>query len=306
MTTLTVFEWNAWDRFLITHVAPTARPITVMPGGCIGPADLAVEAPMVHINLSRPMTAFPDYFEWLETYAAAGTPVLNGYFGSIDKWAVQDACELAGLPTVRAGRDGEGDEPLVIKARANHYGRYERRLPRELIGDMEPPPWPYPERVHRLLRKDVPAEAWEDPRFAVERFIGNQAGKFMRCYVAGTYAAAAVSYSPDLVKEMDQRFCTELFSTDCANLLPLASDDPLAVTYRLAQQMRVDFAALDLAVAEDGSVYPVDLNTTPIWGNETDLNPRLISELRTAFAKLIASGSQFRPEDNGSSTQALC
>jgi hypothetical protein len=57
--------------------------------------------------------------------------------------------------------------------------------------------------------------------------------------------------------------------------------------------MRVDFAAIDLALDEDGLPYPLDLNTTPVWGRRADLNPRLIGELIEAFRPLLAGGSRY-------------
>ncbi|MDQ1159483.1 glutathione synthase/RimK-type ligase-like ATP-grasp enzyme, partial [Sphingomonas sp. SORGH_AS 950] len=298
MTQLTVFEWNAWDRFLITHAVPNAKAITVEPGSELRMADSDVEAAMIHVNLSRPAAAFPNFVQWRADLEARGRPVLNGYFESIDKWALQAACAAAGLPIVRTGPDGDPDELLVVKARANHYGRYERLLPAELTQDMVPPLWPYPERVHQFARKDLPQEYWHDSRITVERYIGNVTGTFQRSYVVGDYVAVATSHSDRLVKEMDQRLCCGLQSTQDASQLPLAPDNALAISHRLASELRVDFAALDLVLDDQGNVYPIDLNTTPVWGSETDLNPTLIAEVRAAFAELIERGGRFGPCDS--------
>lgn len=285
-----VFEWFAWDRFLITHILPNARRIPVLPGFNLSDLDTCAAPAMVHVNLSRPGSAFPDYVAWLARYEQAGSPVVNGYFESIDKWVIQEACKLAGLPHVRAGRHGDPEETLIIKVRANHRGRYERQLPVEITGELAPPSWPYPDRVHKLKRNEIPDNVWEDPRITVERYIGNAQGRFRRAYVAGEYVAVAMSHSPDLVKEMDHRRGVELISTPDASQRPLNERDPLSVAYQLARTMRVDFGALDLAVDDSDIVYPVDVNTTPVWrgGGEG-----LIHELSEAFASLIEKGSRY-------------
>lgn len=298
MPKLQVFEWFAWERYLITHVAPDAERVPVTPGEALCAVAQRAAPAIVHVNLSRPRTVFPDYEEWLRRYEELGLPVLNGYCPSIDKWAVQEACASAGLPEVRAGRGGDPGEMLIIKSRANHIGRYDRLLPAEMIGDMAPPPWPYPERVHRLARRDVPDALWNDRRIAIERYIGNAQGRFQRAYIAGDYAAVATSTSPKLVKEMDHRGGVDLVSTAAARERPVDPRDSLSIAVRLAEAMRVDFAALDLALDDAGAAYPIDLNTTPVWGKAPALNPRLIGELIEAFGSLLANGSLYGPARN--------
>lgn len=295
MPRLQVLEWHAWQGFLITYVAPDAERMTVKPGSnlcSLAPPSAPV---LLHVNLSRPRTVFPDYQRWLAEHEEMGLPVLNGYCISIDKWAVQDACSAAGLPCVRAPRGGDPDEMLIIKTRANHRGLFERELSSDLVGEMLPPPWPHPERVHRLKRRDLPDAVWEDDRIAVERYISNAQGRFQRAYVAGEYVAVATSFSPRLVKEMDHRNGVELVSTTTASARPLDDRDPLAIAFRLAREMRVDFAALDLALDDAGIVYPIDLNTTPWWGMHPEFNPRLIGELIEAFEPLARRGSRYVP-----------
>lgn len=294
MPRLQVFEWQAWQHFLITHVVPDAERLTVTPGSALRVTHPPVAA-LIHVNLSRPHDVFPDYDRWLGEYERIGLPVLNGYVASIDKWAVQDACVAAGLPQVRAPREGDPDEVLIIKARANHRGLYERELPPEMVGDMSPPAWPYPERVHRLRRRDVHEALWDDPRIAVERYVANREGRFQRAYVVGDYVAVATSTSPKLVKEMDHRKGVDLVSTTAASGRPVDRRDPLSIAFQLAREMRADFAALDLALDDMGMVYPIDLNTTPTWGWRSDLNPRLIGELTEAFRPLIQHGSRYMP-----------
>lgn len=295
MPRLQICEWYAWQRFLITHVVPDAERVTVTPGLELSSSTRLSGPAMIHVNLSRPRTVFPDYERWLAAYEDIGLPVLNGYCPSIDKWAVQDACAAAGLPQVRAAREGDPGEALVIKSRANHCGSFEQKLPPELVGDMWPPPWPYPERVHALSREEVSDAIWDDPRIAVERHISNPEGRFQRAYVAGDYVAVATSSSPGLVKEMDQRGRVELVSTTAAAARPLDPRDSLSVAFHLAREMRADFAAIDLALDDAGIAHPIDLNTTPAWGLETDLNPRLIAELSDAFRPLTERGSRYAP-----------
>lgn len=295
MAILQVFEWCAWDGFLITHVMPTAQRIPVAPTLLLPGADEFDGTPLLHINLTQPGRAFRNFDAWLTGFERAARPVLNGYFGSIDKWAIQAACKAQGLPDVRADRGGNPAELLVMKARANHYGRHERSLSAAIVGDMAPPPWPYPERVHCLPRSAIPITAWDDPRMTIERYISNRDDCFIRAYVAGDYVAAVTSHATGLVKEMDQTKAVGTISSFAGHERTFDCRDPLFVAHRLAQAMRVDFGALDLAVDDDGLLHAIDLNTTPAWGFESNLNPRLISELGDAVAGLAQVGSRFCP-----------
>ncbi len=305
MPQLQVFEWFAWEDYLITHIAPGAARVPVTPGIRLCSVKQRGAPAIVHVDLSRPRTVFPDYEHWLMSYEQLGLPVLNGYCLSIDKWAVQDACAAAGLPQVRAARDGDPDEMLIIKTRANHIGKYERLLAPEVAGDMSPPPWPYPERVHRLARRDVPDAMWDDPRIAVERYITNAQGLFQRAYVAGDYVAVATSASPKLIKEMNHRKGVDLISTTSASERPNDPRDSLSAAFRLAQAMRVDFAALDLALDDAGIPHPIDLNTTPAGWEDPTVNPRLIGELIDAFDSLLANGSRYSPARKSSDVERI-
>jgi len=289
MSDLDIFEWLAWDRFLAVIATRDPNRITVTPGSVLGlPEDDGPPA-LLHVNLSRPEIAFPNYAEWIARYEELGRPVINGYCASIDKWSIQEACEAAGLPHVRIAREGDPGELVIAKTRANYGGLAEAKLDPKLAGGLAPPPWPYPQRVQLFRRDAVPAAMWDDPRMTVERYVRNSKGRFRRAYVVGDYVAVATSYSDDVLKTMEQRDGVDLVSVKSAKDLPYDPRDPISVTYRLARAMRVDFAALDLALDEDGVNHPIDVNTTPSWGR--DHNPRLIQELTEAMAVLIDRGS---------------
>jgi hypothetical protein len=291
MPVLDIFEWLAWDRFLAVIAVRDANRITVTPGSALIPAQAGAPAALCHVNLTRPEIAFPNYREWLASYEELGRPVLNGYCSSIDKWSIQEACAGAGLPHVRVGREGDPGEMVIAKTRANYGGLAEEKLDPALVGDLSPPPWPYPQRVQLFRRDEVPAAMWDDPRVAVERYVCNSTGRFRRAYVVGDYVAAATSHSADILKTMEQRNGVDLVSVKSARDIPYDPRDPLSVAYRVAQAMRVDFAALDLAVDEDDVNHPIDVNTTPSWGR--DHNPRLILEVTEAMAVLIERGSLY-------------
>ena len=292
MTRLQVVEWSAWDRFLIRHVAPDAVRLPVEPGAPLGNlGDVAAPA-LLHVNLSRPGSVFPDMDRWLQRFAAAGCRVLNGYCASIDKRAVQDACRAAGLPVVRAARDGDAHEQLIVKTRANHRGLFERDLPAGLAGELCAPLWPYPERVHRLRRADVPDALWRDPAVVVERYVDNRDGRFQRAYVVGDWIALATSWSPVLVKEMDHHLPVAIEMAAGAATRALYMRDAATVAARLARAMRVDFGAIDLALDDAGVAHPIDVNLTPWWGGEI-LSPDLIDAIGAALVSLTQTGSRY-------------
>jgi hypothetical protein len=291
MPVLNIFEWSAWDGFLLTHAVPGAHRISIMPGSTLSLAAASAPPAFIHVNLSQPATAFPNYFEWLASYADTNVPVINGYCASIDKWSVQKACTDAGLPHVRTARHGEPDEILIAKSRANYGGLFEGKIAANLVGEIAPPDWPYPQRVQLFRREEVPPAMWDDARLTVERYVSNPAGQFRRSYVVGHYVAAATSFSEQTLKTMDHRGGVDFISIKSAKDRPYDPRDPLSVTYKIAQAMRVDFAALDLAVDEHGVNHPIDVNTTPSWGE--DRNPQLIHELGEAMELLIENGSLY-------------
>ena len=291
MPNLDILEWLAWNQFLAVLAVPDANRITVTPGQALPPATANAPAALLHVNLSRPDQAFPNYDDWLGSYEALGRPVINGYCASIDKWSVQAACAEAGLPCVRTGRDGDPGELVIAKSRANYGGLAESKLSADLVGDLSPPPWPYPERVQLFRRDKVPPEMWDDPRLTIERYVSNAQGWFRRTYIVGEYIAAATSRSEGVLKTMAHDDGVDLVSVKSFRDFSDDPRDPLSVTYRVAQAMRVDFAALDLAMDENGVNHPIDVNTTPSFAG--DHNPQFIQEMAEAMAVLVATGSRY-------------
>lgn len=285
----TVLEWGAWGGFLVNHVLPDARRLVAWPGEGL---HASADGPLLcHINRTRPRTAYPDLEAWCAARAERGFPPCNGYCTTIDKWAVQEACGRLSLPLARAVPGGDPDERLAVKARANHGGKHDDSAERPPVGLPSPPGWPYPGRIWVLPRREVPDAAWKHAAIAIERFITNRTGTFHRAYVAGRYVGAATSRSQRTMKEMLHRTSDGFRS--CADGAALSDDDrdPLSVAFRLAQGMCADFAAIDLAVDDEGTAFAVDVNTTPWWGD--DSNSQLISGLRDAFAALAQTGSLY-------------
>ena len=280
----TVVEWKAWEGFLIRRVLPTARRVGARPGLAIDVLEDTGGPTLLHINLTRPRSAFPYFDAWLADNEERGIVVLNGRLDSIDKWAVHDACASADLPMTRARIEGDPDSKLVVKMRANHLGKHDRSLPPSLLGAPSPPSWPYPERIRIMRRSEVGRDIWEDPRLAIEQFITNQAQRFHRAYVVGRYVCAATACVEGLQKELNHENGEAFRSVDDGLALPIDNRDPLSVAYRVARAMNADYAAIDLVEDDAGLIYAIDLNATPWWGNDT--NDRLIDEIRAAFIVL--------------------
>lgn len=289
MPALNIFEWSAWNRFLAVTLMPNAQRVKVTPGFALNLAETVGPASLLHVNLSRPNRAFPNYIEWLDRHRQLGKPVINGYCASIDKWSVQESCARTGLPCVRASQFGDAAEMMIVKSRANYGGLSEKKLSADLVGDLKPSAWSYQQRVQLFRRDQVPSGIWDDSSLTVERYVSNPTGRFRRAYVAGDYVAVATSRADDVLKVMDHSAGVDLVSDTLGKNLSLDPRDPLSVAYRIAQAMRVDFAAIDLAVDENDINYPIDVNTTPSWGDDHD--PRLLRELADAMAILVEKGS---------------
>ncbi len=282
---LAVIEWLAWKRFLISFVDLRARRIPILPGARLmdsGRSLSNAQKILLHVNVTCQGRFFSDRDAFRRWASGQGIVLLNDRVESTDKWSLQEKCAHHGLASARASLNGDPDEILVVKTRANHCGRPERRLEDKYLGDMQRiEHWPFASRIELAPRRRIAPNIWNHSGLTVERYVGNSAGQFHRAYVLGDYVAAATSQCAGVLKEMDHRTKHSFCSTfDGASLEP-SNTEVLSVAYRCARSLSADFAAIDIAEDESGTLYPIDLNVTPWWGD--DSNERLIRELRQAL-----------------------
>jgi glutathione synthase/RimK-type ligase-like ATP-grasp enzyme len=144
--------------------------------------------------------------------------------------------------------------------------------------------WTAPERVIVARRRNVDPQVWAASSLTVERFINNPAGRFHRAYLLGDRVAVATSHASNPFKDMVHNQDTALATTEAAHLRASSLQDPIHVAQRIATAMEIDYAAIDLMEDEAGVIYPVDVNTTPYWGDLS--NPALIDHLKAGWRQL--------------------
>ena len=128
------------------------------------------------------------------------------------------------------------------------------------------------------------------PDLAIERYTGNSLGRFARLYVAGDNHVLCTDRSGALVRRMNNAADRYDYLLDRANMVDPRLGELLpdsAVAAGLAAlaviiAMGIDYGAIDLVEAEDGTSYVVDVNLTPYWGQGGE-DLRILKHLRAGL-----------------------
>ncbi len=279
---LYVYEWRAWDKFLIRDVAPTARPLPARIGDD-GEAVLArlgddARCLLFHLPLSRTRRLPLDRPRLRQALAERGIAVLNARVTDATKRAIQRHCRRLGLPCAAAPRDGDPDELLIVKSNDNYGAAYEKELTadeRAFLGLDDPSGAPDATGYPVLPRREVPPGAYSDPTLSVERYIANRENAIYRVYVAGNRIVVGEYVSTATIKKgattVKRRFWYE---SAAVSLSPGDGPDPTAggpasrrllveTVTRFAVGFGLDFGALDVARSDAGDYYVIDVNVTP-------------------------------------------
>jgi hypothetical protein len=221
-----------------------------------------------------------------------GIQLLNVQVTDISKQAVQRQCVELGLPGADAPREGDSDELLIIKTNLNWGGANEDRFsPRErrMLGLPPPTTVMGSSTDYKVMKRaKVPARYWNDARFAVEKFIRNEAESWHRLYVCFNRMILTYAKSPGLIKKFSIGMPRADFSlrrtVPCkTNVYP--SDFPLNRIIRFIDGIGLDFGAVDIVHDDNGGYFVVDINTTP---HLTGAPKGFIEHLRGSTAKTSA------------------
>jgi len=207
--------------------------------------------------------------------------VLNGHVIDISKRWVQAACQHCGLPSTFADRDGRTDELLIVKTNSNYGGESELTLTvseraflqiNKLNGEVSADAQSY--KIYK--RCELTEQVWSDENLVVERFVTNHNNIFFRVYVLyhAVVVEAAVSY-PFVKRMCDgmprsifffQNFrAVELYPSLDALRLPGLPADLISSVRRFCKHVSLEFGTIDMVMDDAGTVFIVDVNTTPFW-----------------------------------------
>ncbi len=297
---IVIYEWRAWDGFLLPTMFPGASRITARIGECA--SDVALQIPPTvtlfcfHLDLTHTSAIPVDRSILGQRLRRLGIAVVNGSTIDISKRNVQLCCRACGLPTTEASCKGDPDELLIVKTDLNYGGHSERELnpsERLLIGLNS---LTEPSRTSRSYtlsrRRDVPAEVWRCPELVIERFVANDADLFFRAYVFFDRIVVTAALARDFLKELcwgiprqDFYFNGEVPASAAPQTYDLSSycdEGEVTVNVPSLRQfcrcIGLDFGAIDIVVDNERRWHIVDANATPFW-NRPDLDPSIVQFL---------------------------
>lgn len=286
------YDLSHWQGFLLPVVVPSTSRMTVVVGESTNdilgrlPANFS-GAFAFHINLTDSSRCPESRTELVAELHSRGIQTLNADVLDISKRFVQAACRRAGLMTTTAPPEGDASELLIVKTNRNYGGVPEARLSGDDLDTLAISPHAiHKQPDHGYLvapRRDVPAAAWDDPNFVVERYIENRSQLFYRIYVLCNRFAISEGRERAWVKTIGRsdRQRLLLFSVDSAGQIdatvPPDLQPAIDAVLRFVSLTGMDFGCVDMMRDDDGRFYIVDMNTTATWGSETEV--RIIQHL---------------------------
>ena len=130
-----VYEWNAWDGFLISLLVPEA---TILHAGINHPLTEILDALptdaqnfLFHLDCTI-TTRFPACrLQLISILEERGIGIFNHDSSDITKKTIQKQCASLHLNTTLAGPDGDPNEQLIVKTNFNFGGKNEQTLSEE-------------------------------------------------------------------------------------------------------------------------------------------------------------------------------
>jgi len=305
---LVVYQWEAWDGFMIDTLAPHAIVREASPTeDVVKLLDSLPSTPGVflfHLNVSI-TESFPlQRHDLIAGLHERGWITCNEQVTDISKQAIQARLMSAGCRSVLGHEDGSADELMIIKSNYNYGGEGERKLPEAIRSRLGIEDLPSSGLEYATSRRDeIPGEAWRDPSLTIERFVGNKRGHYCRAWIAGERTHLIQLSCPDEIKTVGGSQLVGLWNArfDSASTLPdPIADGAMTEVIRGSNALALDFGAIDVMLNEAGEPFIVDVNTTP-WGRlhtgwEVSGFPDYVHHLSAGSAKALSrSKSLLRP-----------
>lgn len=290
---LAVYEWNAWNRFLLPAVFPACQRLEAdwrdVAAAVLGRLDDGIRAFLFQVNLSRTGRYPVERRQLVDGLEERGVKVLNRELDDIRKSRLHVLLEKAGLPSAKAPREGDDDEYLMLKTDLNYGGRYERGLEKEErlalgLGGNEIPLADWSD--YRVVpRCEIPDACWEMPGLVVERWVRNPDDRFYRAYVGGERLVVVKAVDEQPIQKVGASPGNLNILLDRRRLAELEHSDhlptPLIHTLRrFFCHVPLEFGCIDI-LYDDQGYFVVDLNTTPYGGKA--LPQEVLEHLRGGF-----------------------
>jgi hypothetical protein len=282
-----VYEWAAWEGFLIRALLPEAIRLAATPQDTwMGVLDVLPQAAnrfLFHLNLSDCRRLPRGRMRLVQELRMRGIDPVNAGCLDIRKRSLQPMLAMHGLRTTSASPEGERGTMVIVKTDHNYGGFSERSLDPVVLSDLQiVPPSSTIETAdayRTMPAEDVPVDWWEDESLAIERFITNSADRIFRIYLAGTHVVVTEARSPEQVKKMRVGITRSdyLCSTTRRSWPSILPDDLYEQFTGAVEIFGLRFGALDVVVDDECRCYVIDVNPTPYWGNEA--RPALIAHL---------------------------
>lgn len=295
---LCVYNFKAWDGYLIESLFPNAQPVDAEPGESAKevlaklPSDVTHFA--FHLCVSR-KDRFPlSRNSLVQELDSRGVSVLNGCVVNTTKRHIHAACQKAGLPYLAASRNGPLDELLVAKSNYNYGAEAERCLEpaqRRALAIEDPSINITHARDYRFIHRcDVPADFWNDQGVIIERYVSNANDFIYRVYVCGQHVVVWRTAERSLLKKLQNVISSEkaFFFKIGRELKCIASEFEYSTTLLtllgiFIEESRLDFGALDVVYEEPDAYFVIDINDTPYWGGGPHLHSHFLVFLRNGL-----------------------
>jgi hypothetical protein len=287
-----VYEWKAWDAFLLGYVLPDA---VVLHGNLFEePSDVLSQVPadtthfFFQVNVSLKANAPTARSSVCEALSERGIKVVNQRMLNLTKRHLQLELQRIGLPNVLAERNGSPSERLIVKTNENAGAEFERTLDEATLRALQlslPSDSIQSARDYAVLTREcLQEEWWLDPGLTIERYVENPDGRFLRVYIAGELVIIVFAYSIALIKKIEGDSRDRNIVTTREDLkhsweyIPRRLADVLSKWLKNAS---CDYCAVDI-VTDGHEYFIIDVNDTP-WVGRRIPDQDFLDLFRAAF-----------------------
>lgn len=275
LANILVYEWGAWEGFLISHLVADYCRISA----AYEDAEQIVErylspnikAVLLQINLSR-QAGFPRQRQGIvDGLKSHQIKVLNEHVTDITKSALHELLAKADINSVRADITIDADAPLFVKSNLNWGGEVEQRLPADirhrLFGEQQRSITAF-DQYYVTTRAKLDPAAWQDDSIVIEKYIANNEDSFYRVYGFGDALVVVKAHNNSLIKKIsgDQRDYNQfIHKHDLQNMSADLPGNLQTLLLAFLNNVDIDYFCLDI-VHDTENFYIVDMNTTPYSG----------------------------------------
>lgn len=296
ISNLLVYEWNAWDGFLVSHLVDEDQRFQASfedrPDALHSAMTDDIDAVLLQINLSLPSAIPRNRSGFLEYCRSRTILVLNGKVENITKRHLHHLLDDAGITSAKAELAGDPEEALFVKSTLNCGGEPEHRLPASVRdsyqADIAGARIVKHDEYYFARRKHIDRDVWGDNSVVVERYITNPDNSFYRVYGFGDSIIVVTAHSDALIKKLSgcERDTNIMFSRSKIMSADLRLPQNLqSVLVRFLKKIPLQYFCLDI-VHDNEQAYIIDLNLTPYSGRSSQ-NYEVCQFLIEGFGNLL-------------------